>query len=35
MGELAQADFNRDGWVDLRDIQIYMQGAAPALGTAN
>ncbi|MEY2714741.1 MAG: hypothetical protein RIT24_1084, partial [Planctomycetota bacterium] len=30
MGELAQADINRDGWVDMRDIQMYMQGVEPA-----
>ncbi|MEY2714907.1 MAG: hypothetical protein RIT24_1250, partial [Planctomycetota bacterium] len=26
-GHLAVADLNRDGWVDLRDMQMYMQGA--------
>jgi predicted outer membrane repeat protein len=26
-GNLAVADLNRDGWVDLRDMQMYMQGA--------
>jgi hypothetical protein len=35
LGELVQADFNRDGWVDTRDIAIYMQGAPVELGTAN
>jgi len=25
LGELAVADFNRDGWVDTTDIQVYMQ----------
>ena len=26
LGHLAMADANRDGWVDAKDIQIYMQG---------
>jgi hypothetical protein len=26
-GHLAVADLNRDGWVDTRDMQMYMQGA--------
>jgi hypothetical protein len=26
LGEAAVADLNGDGWVDTRDIQIYMQG---------
>jgi len=26
LGDLAAADLNRDGWVDLRDIQMSMQG---------
>jgi len=26
LGELAVADFNRDGWVDTTDIQLYVQG---------
>jgi hypothetical protein len=26
-GHLAVADLNRDGWVDTRDIQMYIQGA--------
>jgi hypothetical protein len=26
LGHAAVADFNGDGWVDVRDIQIYMQG---------
>ena len=32
LGHLAAADLNRDGWVDMRDIQLFMQGggAAPA-----
>ncbi|MFZ9915981.1 MAG: MopE-related protein, partial [Phycisphaerales bacterium] len=29
LGEAAVADFNRDGWVDMRDLQLYMQGGAP------
>ena len=35
MGELAQADINRDGWLDLRDIQLYMQGIEPMPLPAN
>ena len=31
LGELGAADLNRDGWVDLRDIQMFMQGGG-ALG---
>jgi hypothetical protein len=27
LGDLAIADLNHDGWVDTRDIQLYMQGA--------
>ena len=27
-GELIAADLNGDGWVDLADMQMYMQGAA-------
>jgi len=30
LGHLADADLNRDGWIDTRDIQLYMQGAGPA-----
>jgi hypothetical protein len=26
LGHLAVADFNNDGWIDQRDIQLYMQG---------
>jgi len=26
LGHLSAADMNGDGWVDLRDIQLYMQG---------
>jgi len=35
-GHLAVADLNRDGWVDLRDIQMYMQGGGnqPSPGEA-
>jgi hypothetical protein len=35
-GHLAVADLNRDGWVDLRDIQMYMQmgGNQPSPGEA-
>ena len=29
LGHLAAADFNGDGWVDLNDVQLYMQGAGP------
>jgi hypothetical protein len=29
LGHLAAADLNRDGWVDLRDMQLYMQGFDP------
>jgi hypothetical protein len=29
-GELAAADLNRDGWVDMRDIQMHMQGGGSA-----
>ena len=25
-GDLVAADLNRDGWVDLRDMQMAMQG---------
>jgi len=35
MGELAQADINRDGWLDMRDIQLYMQGIEPMPLPAN
>jgi len=28
MGELTVADLNGDGWVDLRDMQIYMNGGS-------
>jgi hypothetical protein len=28
-GELIAADLNGDGWVDLGDIQQYMQSGAP------
>ena len=35
MGELAVADLNGDGWVDMRDVQVYMNGgssgSAPAV----
>jgi hypothetical protein len=31
MGELIQADLNRDGWVDMRDIQLFMQNGGNAL----
>jgi hypothetical protein len=27
-GELAAVDLNRNGWLDLRDIQLFMQGGA-------
>ena len=30
-GELAAADLNHDGWVDMRDIQIFMQGGGGAV----
>ena len=35
-GHLAVADLNRDGWVDLRDIQMYRQGGGnqPSPGEA-
>jgi hypothetical protein len=29
LAELAVADLNHDGWVDTRDIQLYMQGVGP------
>ncbi|MGA1225595.1 MAG: putative metal-binding motif-containing protein, partial [Phycisphaerales bacterium] len=29
LGELARADFNNDGWLDQRDVAIYMSGRAP------
>jgi hypothetical protein len=32
-GHLAVADLNRDGWVDLRDIQMYMQGGGAGAAT--
>jgi hypothetical protein len=31
LGELIQADLNRDGWVDMRDIQLFMQNGGNAL----
>ena len=30
LGNLAVADINGDGWVDLNDVQLYMQGAGQA-----
>ena len=30
MGELAQADVNHDGWLDMRDVQAYVHGMQPA-----
>ena len=30
LGHLAESDMNRDGWIDLRDMQLYLQGAGPA-----
>jgi uncharacterized delta-60 repeat protein len=33
-GNLTVADLNRDGWVDMRDIQAYMQGAGMPSPTA-
>ena len=30
LGHLADADLNRDGWIDTRDVQLYLQGAGPA-----
>jgi hypothetical protein len=29
-GDLAAADLNHDGWVDMRDIQLFMQGGGGA-----
>ena len=26
LGHMAKSDFNRDGWLDVRDIEIYMRG---------
>ena len=34
LGELAAADLNRDGWFDLRDMQIAVQGDAGGNGGA-
>jgi hypothetical protein len=34
LGELAAADLNRDGWFDLRDMQIAVQGNAGGNGGA-
>jgi hypothetical protein len=37
MGDMAAADLNHDGWVDTRDITLFMQtggGAQPAAGEA-
>jgi hypothetical protein len=31
LGELIQADLNGDGWVDMRDIQLFMQNGGNAL----
>jgi len=31
LAELVDADLNRDGWVDLRDMQMFTQGASPAV----
>jgi hypothetical protein len=33
LGELAVADINHDGWVDTRDMQMYMQGGGGAIAT--
>jgi hypothetical protein len=30
LGELAAADLNRDGWFDMRDMQIAVQGSGGA-----
>ena len=28
LGDLAVADINRDGWLDTRDMQLYLQGGS-------
>ena len=30
LGDVVSADLNRDGWVDMRDIQMHMQGGGSA-----
>jgi len=30
LGEMAQADINGDGWVDMTDVSLFMQGVHPA-----
>ena len=30
MGDLAIADLNNDGWVDTKDVSLWMQGHRPA-----
>ena len=33
LGQLAVADLNHDGWIDLRDIQLYLQTGGPVPAT--
>jgi hypothetical protein len=33
LGDLAAADLNGDGWVDTRDLQLYMQGGGAGTAT--
>mgnify|MGYP003903448349 CR=1 FL=1 len=35
LGHLAAADMNGDGWVDTRDIQLFMHGAGIAPSDAS